>query len=406
MNSIKKNIKNFNIAVQLYLLYGVLVCATAFLPSIALCYTSVSVLCSPVIKASHLTKSCLEQDLENISYPSVDALCGDVTGLSYEDIYYKLAQHSNFTAYFELSRWEKKSGDGGVDVTGAPNCILVEGANTAQVTVAPGRTVILRIAIPARGYATFDWKNIGGSNLLFSTIVNDKVYPITNTGFYRSPLLRAGDSFTIQMENASKNHLGVQVSDFQFITNATSIIERKWTATDDKGNVAQATQFIAIEPLSLDQVIFPENLDGQSAPLLQTNESKEPNFTGFPVFDADGNALTMHDQAAIPNCAFSVEWKDEFQIKDLNYVLLRHWLVSDANGNVREHTQLIRPQSISVFNLKSEILPQQPSAKVNENKTPSISNDSSYKLTVSGFTSTQSSNLSIAAIQTNNANLQ
>ncbi|MBK7869748.1 MAG: hypothetical protein IPJ74_03215 [Saprospiraceae bacterium] len=245
-----------------------------------------------------------------------------------------------------------------------------------------------------------------GLQSLLSTIVNDKIYPVTNTGFYRSPLLQAGDVFTIQMENTSKNHLDVQLSGFQFITNATRVVERHWTVIDNKGNTAQTTQFIAVETLPIDQVIFPENLDGEAAPLLKTNESKEPSYTGFPVFDADGNNLTMHDQFPVPDCAFSVEWKDELQTDEFGYALLRRWSVADANGNIREHTQVIRPQNASVFNLKSEILPQQPSVKVNENKTPSISNDSSYKLTISGFTSTQSSNLGIAAIQMNNANLQ
>ncbi|MBK7870093.1 MAG: hypothetical protein IPJ74_05065 [Saprospiraceae bacterium] len=218
----------------------------------------------------------------------------------------------------------------------------------------PERTAILRIVIPARGYAIFDWKSIGGSNLLLSTIVNDKIYPVTNAGFYRSPLLQAGDVFTIQMENTSKNHLDVQLSGFQFITNATRVVERHWTVIDDKGNTAQTTQFIAVETLPLDQVIFPENLDGQAAPLLKTNESKEPSYTGFPVFDADGNNLTMHDQFPVPDCAFRWNGKTNFKRTSLATLSLRRWSVADANGNIREHTQVIRPQNASVFNLKSK----------------------------------------------------
>lgn len=363
---------------QLLLLVS-LICAIVLPPA----YTqgiSQEISCPPVIRANHLTINCFEQDLGKVSYPSVETPCGVMTDLTYEETYYQLAQNSNpgFPAYFELSRWEKINGDGGVDVTGAPNRILVEGANTAKVIVVPGQTLILRILVPARGYASFDCTNIGGSNLLFSAMVNNKVYPIKTKDFYRSALLQAGDVFELQMENTSKDWQEVKLTDFQFFTNAIVVLERNWKATDDKGNIANAKQFIAIESPSLSKVIFPENLDGQVNPILKTNDPKEPIFTGFPVFDEDGNALTMHDQHTLDarNCAFAVQWKDELRVDAQGYVLLRHWSVTDQNNNVREHTQIIRPQDISGFNLNAEELQQiqQPSVNTNGKKTSSIEN--------------------------------
>lgn len=359
------------------LLVVLVVCVIALPPAFAQS-TSQAVYCPPVIRASHLTINCFEQDLGEVSYPSVETPCGAVADLTYEDAYYELAQKSNpgFPDYFELFRWEKINGDGGVDVTGAPNRILVEGANTAKVIVVPGQTLILRIVVPARGYATFDCTNIGGSNLLFSAIVNNKVYPIKTKEFYRSALLQAGDVFALQMENTSKDQLEASLTDFQFFTNATAVLVRNWTAKDDRGNMANATQFIAIESPSLSKVVFPENLDGQASPMLKANEPKEPAFTGFPVFDEDGNTLTLHDQRTLKgkNCAFTVQWRDELQMDAQGYVLLRHWSVTDQNNNVREHTQIIRPQDISGFNLNAEELQQiqQPSVNANGKKTSSI----------------------------------
>lgn len=355
-----------------------MVCAIMQPPASAQRTTIQAFSCPPVIRANHLTINCFEQSLSEISHPSVETPCGVITDLTYEDASYELAQKSNprFPNYFELSHWEKINGDGGVDVTGAPNRILVEGANTAKVIVVPGQTLILRIMVPARGYAAFDCTNIGGSNLLFSAMVNNKVYPIKTKDFYRSVLLQPGDVFALQIENTSKNQLEANLTDFQFFTNATAVVMRNWTAIDDKGNKAMATQFIAIEPPALSKVVFPENFDGQSAPMLKANEPKEPVFTGLPVFDEDGNALTMHDRHVLDskNCAFAVQWKDELQVDAQGYVLLRHWSVTDQNNNTREHTQIIRPQDITGFNLNAEELQliQQQSVHTNGKKTSGI----------------------------------
>ncbi len=368
--------------------------------------------CPLVIGVSHFTKSCLEKDLSNIPTPLVDAPCSVVDNLTFKDTFFELAQssYSSFSGYFDLSRWEKKSGDGGVDVTGAPNCILVEGANIARFNVAPGRVTILRIAIPAKGYAAFNWKNIGGSNLLFSAIVNNKVYPIKTKNFYRSPLLQAGDMLSLQMENTSEIQIETQLSDFQFFTNATSVIERRWTATDDRGNTASTTQFITIEPLPLANIIFPKNFDRQSMPALKSNE---PAFTGFPVYDQDGNDLTTHDQQILnaSNCAFSISWKDELTTGQYCYMLLRRWSVADGNGNVREHSQIIHLQDISNFNIESEQTSVQPSSvKASSHKSSAISNDSPYNsLIISQFIQQPGIGEQLAALvatNKNNANVQ
>ncbi|HMO37783.1 MAG TPA: hypothetical protein PKC76_08415 [Saprospiraceae bacterium] len=363
---------SFNNAFQQLLLLWGMFQVLAFPSAIAQSTAS----CLPEIQISHITTNCLEKDLSKIEHPLVEAPCGALARLVYEDSWYELAQ----TGYFAFSRWEKKNGDGGVDVTGAPNCVLVEGANIAQVTVAPGRVAVFQIVVPAMGYATFDWKSIGGSNLLFSITVNAQSYIISQPGFYRSPLLRPGDVLALTMDNTATQHdARIELSDFDFLTNATAVIERRWTATDNQQHRSERTQFIAIEPLPLDNIIFPENMD------LRPGESHTPNYTGYPAYDVDGNPMTMHDQHPLNaiNCAFTVQWQDELEFDGRQYWLLRHWSVSDANQNVRRHTQVILPQDISGIPLQpGEILPlQQPSARAANGKFSAISNDSAYGLT-------------------------
>ena len=313
---------------------------------------SATTFCPADIRAKHLTTSCLQKNLSEVSNPTIKTTCNRVTSLTFEDSYYELAENTGFqTGYFALDRWTKKSGDGGVDVTGAPNCVLVEGANMAQVSIAPGRTAILEIEVPATGFAMFNWKSVGGSNLLFTTKLNTTRQPIERQGFYRSPRLKAGDAFAVLIENTSENHLKLEIADFEFLTNAIGVTKRQWTAKTDDQNQTIFNQYIAIEQLPLANIIFPENLNEQHAPTLNAEAYLAPAMTGFPIYDEDGEAMTLYDQHELDQlgCAFDYRWKDAWTLDAQGYALQRHWRITDKNGNVREHTQIIRPENISAI---------------------------------------------------------
>jgi len=336
--------------------------------------TSTTTTCPLDIRAKHLTTSCLQKNLSEVSNPTIKTTCNKVTSLSFEDSYYELTENTGFqTGYFALDRWTKKSGDGGVDVTGAPNCVLVEGANIAQVSVAPGRIAILEIEIPASGFAMFNWKSIGGSNLLFTTKLNTTKQPIERQGFYRSPRLKAGDAFAVLIENTSENHLKLEIADFEFLTNAIGVTERQWTAITDDQTQTIFNQYIAIEQLPLANIIFPENLDVQHAPMLNAEANLAPEMTGLPLYDEDGEAMTLYDQHELDGlgCAFDYSWKDAWTLDAQGYALQRHWRITDKNGNVREHTQIIRPENIST--IPDELT--QPSAGIGK-KTSAMNNTS------------------------------
>ncbi len=301
--------------------------------------------CKPTLVTQHQRISCFEKaTLSHVAAPpSVSAPCSSVSSLSFEDTYYELSPDARgFSGYFEASRWQKNNGDGGVDVTGAPNSISVEGADIAQVAVVPGYTVILEVIVPAEGYAIFDWKNIGGSNLLMK--VNEKAHLLGQKGTYRSSLLHTGDKLTFQFDNATSQEAAVKISRFRFLTNAIAVVERVWTASDNMGNTNSATQLITIERPSVSNIIFPENIDENLNPVFPTGDPKEPFLSGFPMMDIDGNPETLHDQYPLSeqDCFFKVSWEDRSLQENGVPVLVRHWTVTDLfSGNIIEHTQII-----------------------------------------------------------------
>ncbi len=310
--------------------------------------------CLPVIQVAHIESDCREKKQET-NLPTVETPCGELQSLTYQDSYYELTfqTESGFSGYFAISRWEKKSGDGGVDVTGAPNSVLVEGAGIAQVTVAPKSTLLLRIAVPAKGFAAFDWKNVGGSNLLFQCQTNETAHSIARPGFYRSPLLHAGDQLSLYFQNNDDTAQQIQLSKFRFMSNYSTIIERTWLAEDTQGNRSAALQFIALRQPAITQVVFPDHVDDTNPRWTNT---LTPSALGYPVFDEDGDLFTTHDQYAIAenNCSLHLSWQDEMTPT----VLLRHWKVQDTiNGNTVQHTQRIHlryaSDSINAPNLEA-----------------------------------------------------
>ena len=78
--------------------------------------------------------------------------------------------------YFDPANWQVKQeiirkGDGGVDVTGAPDARLVEGADGALAFAAPGGTLHLQRIIPAKGFLALDLVKVGSSISFSPTII-------------------------------------------------------------------------------------------------------------------------------------------------------------------------------------------------------------------------------------------
>lgn len=303
--------------------------------------------CQPQIVGKHLQLFYRDRnDLPNIGQPKVTHSCDASVEVHSDEQYHMLGCLSEgFTNYFAIDRWSvaKIKGDGGVDVTGAPNSILVEGANIAQSKVPANGLLQFNIAIPAEGFITFDWRNIGGSNLFgIQTNTDTPVWEEANNNFFSMPL-SAGDQLVIYLpadQDTPSESLNHYISNFQFLTNSMGVVVRHWEATDEEGNEDHFTQYISIEKTSLAQLFFPA--------ATQTNKKPEqatPKLTGFPVLDLDGNLGTTSDQYLLEekDDVFDLTWTDELiQNKD-GFFLQRTWAVEDwCSGSTLQKTQIIR----------------------------------------------------------------
>lgn len=307
-----------------------------------------SLAAAPLLKGwsvtpNHLAVNCLDQiALSALPHPQVQDISGQMAGLSAEDQYFSLASASQkWTDYFAVSRWEiaKIKGDGGVDVTGAPNAILVEGANSALVSVNAESIVQFNIVIPADGFISLDYENFGGSNLL------NQVFSVNAAGAVKvqkaakaklfSPALRRGDVLALHFDNAANVPMEVRLSSLRFYTNAAGVWERRWTAGNTKGESIGFSQLITVEKATIADVLFPEDVFFDEAGLFEIQACTDPVCTGYPFLDKDGDLTTTFDRIAIERgtCDFNVSWSDELVQQSGQCIIERHWTISDRSSN-------------------------------------------------------------------------
>ncbi len=332
-------------------------------------YTSEDKHCEIILTGQHYSLNANEaSNPSTLTRPLIQNKCSANTSLHYTDYTYTLAgDHlTKPDHYFNWKNWNirKKKGDGGVDVTGAPNTILVEGANSTLFNVTPGGLLRLSIAIPAEGFVNFDLSNIGGSNILPQVFHNGKAVKVRNNSIMTS-LLLAGDTLTINLHPSSNDSEGViKLSNFEFHTNAISIIHRNWVATDENGNITKFSQLISLHQPSLADVVFPENLDGLQNPVLFYGAVSDPSTTGYPVFDQDKDLSTTDDQLLLTEFpeGFEITWKDEKTTINGTTTIIRHWSIKDSQlNNKMENSQIIKfsdPSSFSNFPMSLNIFDQ------------------------------------------------
>ena len=328
--------------------------------------------CTPKLKADHYSIFCLDYANHNLKQPVFDSECSpSITDLSYSDEYIDLnCSMEGFENYFSPSQWtiSKINGDGGVDVTGAPNITLVEGANKALVEIASGSTTNLKIVVPANGIATFDWSNFGGSKFFYSLLLNGKAHYFAKgevqKGAFRTPVMRVGDVLEFQLK-ASETDSRLEISNFHFYSNATALVKRHWIAKDEYGETAKTTQLISIEKANITDVIFPANRDDIEAPSLSDNTDYTPRNTGFPFIDRDGDLSTTNDQYQLEegSCTFNIDWTDEWNTDGIQYNLERRWIITDwCNNSVLEGTQFIKLNNLPTPEVFPGLHPDQKAA--------------------------------------------
>jgi hypothetical protein len=301
---------------------------------------------------SHYEIYCFENNLPTAATSPRFAAASKVNyELRYEDHAYDLTESTGFSGYFDLSRWQKTYGDGGVDVTGAPNVATVEGADATLVELIDQRPVMLEIDIPAEGYVRFDWKKIGGSYFSLEIAAASERFFLKKglNGHYISPILQAGDrlrlTFDASQEEGAIENIAIQLENFHFYSNAVQVIVREWQAMRKNDPRATFTQYISVQPLNLDQVVFPAARQFYDLDILFDPWALAPEATGFPYVDKDDNEQTSEDRYYLDssNCAYSVSWEDELLFEENSWTLLRHWRISDLlSKNITEKTQVIK----------------------------------------------------------------
>ncbi|MBI1224233.1 MAG: T9SS type A sorting domain-containing protein [Bacteroidetes bacterium] len=316
----------------------------------------------PTISTTNLTLNCTEDTSATaLDPPLVADNCSPTSHitLSHQDTVIDFGcGYDGFAGYFAPNNWNvclTNTGDGGVDVTGAPNSVLVEGANSSPISTTASYVTRFKIVIPTEGYVSFDWSSFGGSSFtnegIYLTINNWCIRLSSDTlqsGTYTTGLLQPGDVLSFeQTSNGNANANSTIFSNFHFSSLAWKVIQRKWTATDEWGNTATKVQTITLNRTQLSQVHFPPNRDGVQAPMLPCgSNASDPSFTGNPFIDEDGNLATTVDQYAVDNgdCFFNLTHSDQVVPTCGGSVLiLRKWtVIDDCTGNFVEHTQLIK----------------------------------------------------------------
>jgi hypothetical protein len=308
---------------------------------------------SPVLTGVHGTVSCQEEwqaPPPVLSYPLSDSIT-----YTFEDQYFPLScQSQGWQGYFAWSNWTyaTRQGDGGVDVTGAPNSVLVEGANSASILLTPGSQAAYELAIPADGFVRFDWSYVGGSsfsNSTFQVLINNETVQGMDSGRYSntfsSSFLNTGDTLMF-IAQAAERGFEIRLSNFEFLSNALGVVERKWTAMSE-GAIPISTfhQLITVEKPAIPNIVFPESYDGLEAPILDNPDEADPAHTGYPVIDTDGDQATKHDQIDLGKevCSFLATWYDETLFENGLCIIFRNWTVRDLCGQNRYHaTQTLK----------------------------------------------------------------
>jgi hypothetical protein len=316
----------------------------------------------PTITTTNLTLNCTEDTSATaLDPPTVADNCSPASNitLSHQDTVIDFGcGYTGFAGYFAPNNWQickTNTGDGGVDVTGAPNSVLVEGANSSPISSTSSYVTRFKIVIPAEGYVSFDWSSFWGSSFtsegFYLTINNWCIRLSSDTlqsGNYTTGLLQPGDVLSFeQTSNGGANANSTIISNFHFSTLAWKVIQRKWTATDEWGNTATKVQTITLNRAQLSQVHFPPNRDGVQAPMLACgSNATSPSVTGSPFVDEDGNLNTTADQFAVDNgdCFFNLTHSDQvIQTCEGSELILRKWtVIDDCTGNFVEHTQIIK----------------------------------------------------------------
>ncbi len=248
------------------------------------------------------------------------------TGITTATYYNLGCKHQGWAGYFLPQRWYKTVdfGDGGVDVTEAPNAEVAEGVAPDRLDVQTGASIryAWRITVPADGYLYFRLEKVGSflSPRISSTdtdlhiIHNDQVLPFNRLadGSYYSPFLSAGDIFGLIFSERATTY---SWSELTFYSNSVGVLVSPRTDSSPwRADVVQP-----IPKAAIDQLFFPDD---------------KPET--WPMVDIDGDLFTLEDQivakAGDPANPLSLSYRDQPQIREGQYWVSREFTIKEPCG--------------------------------------------------------------------------
>ncbi|MEM6396096.1 MAG: hypothetical protein AAF741_07090 [Bacteroidota bacterium] len=248
--------------------------------------------------------------------------------LSDQSIYYVLGcKHQGWSGYFALDNWYEtvRSGDGGVDVTEAPNAMVAEGASAARLVVQTygNADYALRITVPADGYLYFRLKKVGSflsprirstATDIFLLINGARVaLKLSPSGSYYSPFLKSGSTFGIEFINSEgKYHL----EDISYYSNSSGV----WVSRTGQTEGWSPYRVRPVDRPRLNQIYF------------SFDRPEE-----WPTIDLDGDLLTFGDQTMLSehySGPFNISYTDKQAIRNGQFWIKRTFNIAEpCSGN-------------------------------------------------------------------------
>ncbi|PHI18263.1 hypothetical protein CEQ90_18940 [Lewinellaceae bacterium SD302] len=271
--------------------------------------------------------------------------------------YYDLGcKHQGLQGYFAPDRWYKTAdfGDGGVDVTEAPNAKVVEGATGARLIVQTERSDVYtwRITIPADGVLFFRLEKIGSflSQRISSTDTDLQLFhnqdvldfePLADGGYY-SPNLKAGDAFGVSFRGAGH---GYEWNDFTFYSNCIGVEIIENGGEDTITGTWKPDRVRPIPRAQIDQVFFSGQYPEQ-----------------WPMLDQDGDFFTVDDQIRFEpdtgtgEMPFELDFKDRIETYEGQFWLMRRFIFREpCSGNTMSVERPWRPLPMVTIGTEEDI---------------------------------------------------
>ena len=294
----------------------------------------------------------------SVAPPAASDNCGEVASMTFSDEVTDLGCGSQgFQEYFDPANWtcvtNAPFSDGALDASGAPDSVILYGASESHNNGISQYIKKFFITIPAEGFVSFDWCTYGPEPNVdaFYITVNNVCIQLSNDtttcGSYVTPLLQPGDVLSFEQSADGDADAGyTTIGNFHYLTTIQRIVNRTWTATDDRGNSSSCVQVIQLKRATLADVQLPPNRDGTAAPMLGCGADTDPTITGYPFVDEDGDPTTTADQYAIQSgdCSFALTYSDEvIEVCAGQVLTVRNWLITDwCTGQVIDAPQLIK----------------------------------------------------------------